>query len=64
MKRLLIAPLVAVMLFASGAVAAADLVNVHIHGLTNAGRIQVHVHHVVSNVKVLSDGTLTFDALP
>jgi len=64
MRKLLFAPFVALLLMGSGIVAAGDLVNVHIHGLTNAGRIQVHIHHVVSNIQVLSDGSLLFEILP
>ena len=64
MRKLLVAPFVALLLFGSGFVAAADLVNVHIHGLNNAGRIQVHIHQVVQNVQVLSDGSLVFEIAP
>ncbi len=40
--------------------AEASLVNIHIHG-TNLGRTQVHIHHVVHNVQILDDGTLSFE---
>lgn len=36
------------------------LVNVHVHG-TNLARTQVHVHHVVHNVRVLDDGSIEFE---
>jgi len=63
-KRLLLAPLIGLALLASGAAAAADLVNVHVHGLNNAGRIQIHIHNIVHNVQLLNDNTLTFDIDP
>ena len=64
MRMLLVAPFVALLLAASGLVAAADLLNVHVHGLNNAGRVQVHLHQVVQNVQVLSDGSLLFEIAP
>ena len=69
MKKLIVAAIlgtVAVLGSASIAAGTGDLVNVggvnvDLHGLNNAGRMQVHIHNIVHNVQILNDGTLTFD---
>jgi len=60
-KSLLAMALLLTLVLGGAATASASLVNVHIHGLSNTGRTQVHIHNVVHNVSVDSDGTLLFE---
>ena len=56
-KSLLAMALLLTLVLGGAATAAASLVNVHIHGLSNTGRTQVHIHNVVHNVSLDADGT-------
>ena len=49
-RSLLAIALLLALVLGGAATAAASLVNVHIHGLSNAGRTQVHIHNLVHNV--------------
>ena len=61
-RRSLVAiALLLALVLGGAATAAASLVNVHIHGLSNAGRTQVHIHNLVHNVSLDADGTLLFE---
>ncbi len=60
-KSLLAMALLLTLVLGGAATAAASLVNVHIHGLSNAGRTQVHIHNLVHNVSLDADGTLLFE---
>ena len=57
-------PLIAILLVLSAGAAAGDLVNVHVHGLNNAGRVDIHIHNIVHNPQLLSDNTLMFEVAP
>ncbi len=63
-RKSLLAIALLLTLVLGGAATAASLVNVHIHGLSNAGRTQVHIHNLVHNVSVDADGTLLFEIDP
>jgi len=59
-KAVLTAGLLATVFLGGAVTAAASLVNVHVHGLTNTGRTQIHIHYLVHNVSIDADGTLLF----
>ena len=63
-RSVLTTALLVTLLLGGAATAAASLLDVHIHGLTNAGRTQVHIHNLVHNVSVDVDGTLQFEIGP